>query len=1096
MGYRKEITTSEKKIKRLNETNVSNQTNQTNTNLITENKNQNCSIFAKNKTQFLNEETNKNDIWTILYNRDEEKEEYYYQRPENTSVRGNNEEIENNILSKIDRNQLPENLQFGNKRLNVNSDGKAISVSITITDKDGKPSKIIEYDMEGKIKSINNSIKWEEQPNIEENNIHNEGISPKIINSGGKITEPENIIPGIIFPKDKGIRPENIHPKGISPEIINPGDKITEPENIIPGIIFPEGGIKTPGITPETPQTPTVPTKPQEVPETEQVEEDEPVDENISISEEVKELTENAVNEFENFGYDIDIDLSTNTAVIDGKEYEIEINDEEISFKTDDGTSLKYSKTTDSNGQITSKIESYDENGTINRIEYTRLYPDNSVQKGTFTFKDGIISGEKYTKKTPDGTIQEVKCTYDENGNTNSKVFKTTHPDGTVDNGHDIFDENGEYKGYELDRTYPDGRIEHIVYDENQKEISRTEIEKTEEADKVSDERHNDAESYDYDDTSRKTEITDNIFTTKNVQIGDDNIEFQITDTGVHGEGYEIAAINNGITRGIGSVFGANFDTKDGEIDNTKQGQTNDCWILSAINALSYSEEGKECIKESLEYKDGYTIVHFKGGAGDYIVTDEEILATRGTLQYSSGDMDMVIFEIAVEKFRNDLANGNVIFDSNIPSDVARKPDETSSSGIVYLSDSSIDGGQEAQLLYLLTGKVPEENILREDYEKYLNKLKEGNCAITFAATSEIKDINGKKVFGGGDAHAFSVKSFDGENVTIVNPWDSSKEIVISLEEFTNKAAKLQVVDLSKDNPEKELITRNDAVTTTIDGKTYNAKILKQNDGEIVSGVILDDNSNYGIQFDEDGSLYVVSYNEKTKSFAKMFSISKDEYKEALAGGLENYAENREIKETDKNGVNSTYRIINGKKLLLKAEKNGKSIEKTYDENGNLTSEIKFDKDGNKIKTEYSYFGDMLTQGREYKYNEETGEYELVCTIEDYIYEEIDGENVVKEARRYYEDGSGMAVETYKYDNVDGILTKTETIRKEYGILGVLGGVKQRTETTYQSFDNCYYVTVYDENNNKKSVIKYDAAGNMIYIQEYNEDGTTTVTRS
>ena len=98
---------------------------------------------------------------------------------------------------------------------------------------------------------------------------------------------------------------------------------------------------------------------------------------------------------------------------------------------------------------------------------------------------------------------------------------------------------------------------------------------------------------------------------TTSVQIGDETLEFKVTDTGVHGEGYEIAAINEWWTRGIGSILGSNFESKDGKIDNANQGQTGDCWLISGVNALSYSEEGQKCIKEALEYHDGYTIVHF-----------------------------------------------------------------------------------------------------------------------------------------------------------------------------------------------------------------------------------------------------------------------------------------------------------------------------------------------------------------------------------------------------------------------------------------------------------------------------------------------------
>ena len=39
-------------------------------------------------------------------------------------------------------------------------------------------------------------------------------------------------------------------------------------------------------------------------------------------------------------------------------------------------------------------------------------------------------------------------------------------------------------------------------------------------------------------------------------------------------------------------------DTKDGEIGDTEQNSTGNCWLLSGANALSYTEEGQEIINE------------------------------------------------------------------------------------------------------------------------------------------------------------------------------------------------------------------------------------------------------------------------------------------------------------------------------------------------------------------------------------------------------------------------------------------------------------------------------------------------------------------
>ena len=49
-----------------------------------------------------------------------------------------------------------------------------------------------------------------------------------------------------------------------------------------------------------------------------------------------------------------------------------------------------------------------------------------------------------------------------------------------------------------------------------------------------------------------------------------------------------------------------------------------------------------------------------------------------------------------------------------------------------------------------------------------------------------VKDVNGKSVTlsNGNGGHMWSIKSVKGDKVTIVNPWDSSKEITVSKDEI------------------------------------------------------------------------------------------------------------------------------------------------------------------------------------------------------------------------------------------------------------------------------------------------------------------------
>ena len=106
--------------------------------------------------------------------------------------------------------------------------------------------------------------------------------------------------------------------------------------------------------------------------------------------------------------------------------------------------------------------------------------------------------------------------------------------------------------------------------------------------------------------------------------------------------------------------------SKDQTIKETQQHETGDCWLLSAVNALSYTEKGREAIKNALDYKEGYTLVNLKG-YGIVRVDDKEVQTTKGCNQYSSGDDDMIILELAVEKVRDEIARGEAVLDPDIP---------------------------------------------------------------------------------------------------------------------------------------------------------------------------------------------------------------------------------------------------------------------------------------------------------------------------------------------------------------------------------------------------------------------------------------------
>jgi len=308
--------------------------------------------------------------------------------------------------------------------------------------------------------------------------------------------------------------------------------------------------------------------------------------------------------------------------------------------------------------------------------------------------------------------------------------------------------------------------------------------------------------------------------------------------------------------------------TKDGVIENTKQGKRGDCWLLSGINSLSYTEAGSETIKNALTYHDGYTTVHL--ATGDYIVSDSTVAATKEISQYSSGDDDMIILELAVEQALDEAGKGIIKFDEFTPGGLGYNEIKISSN-----DTSSIDSGNSGVLWFLLTGKNS-EIYNGSDKEKTLSILDEfrlnngKDIAVTFSTPSafnENRDLKIYNKFGGyyiidtnGDDHLlienheYAIKSADNDNVTIVNPWNSSKEFTITREQYLGMCNHVMKIDLSDKKVSSQYITYNIADSN---GKALNCNyrsVTYNDDG--TRTVIYNGKDEFGndtIGYDENG---------------------------------------------------------------------------------------------------------------------------------------------------------------------------------------------------------------------------------------------------
>lgn len=102
----------------------------------------------------------------------------------------------------------------------------------------------------------------------------------------------------------------------------------------------------------------------------------------------------------------------------------------------------------------------------------------------------------------------------------------------------------------------------------------------------------------------------------------------------------------------------------DGIIQGAKQGsEAGDCWLLAQINSLSRTDWGKDILKNAINTDDeGNYVVHFKGVKEDIKINKEDFKRIQGNTKYSSGDADVLLYEIAVERYfkKSGLNNGTI----------------------------------------------------------------------------------------------------------------------------------------------------------------------------------------------------------------------------------------------------------------------------------------------------------------------------------------------------------------------------------------------------------------------------------------------------
>ena len=191
------------------------------------------------------------------------------------------------------------------------------------------------------------------------------------------------------------------------------------------------------------------------------------------------------------------------------------------------------------------------------------------------------------------------------------------------------------------------------------------------------------------------------------------------------------------------------------------QGNIGDCWLIASICAIAANKDGlkilNNCIKKN---DDGSYTVKFKGSKESFNVTPMEIYSR----DYSTGDMDVRILELAAEK---------------------------------YFNITGIDGGRPASALELLLGSnellrnyAQTFNPIQDSKEKLQKLIKDPNVVVTAGTKKPLTELfhESKKSYNDKlpTGHGFAVLDIDNEYVYLKDP-NKSDTLRITIEEFQEK---------------------------------------------------------------------------------------------------------------------------------------------------------------------------------------------------------------------------------------------------------------------------------------------------------------------
>lgn len=273
-----------------------------------------------------------------------------------------------------------------------------------------------------------------------------------------------------------------------------------------------------------------------------------------------------------------------------------------------------------------------------------------------------------------------------------------------------------------------------------------------------------------------------------------------------------------------------------GKISNTRQGMLKDDYLLSGLNSLSYSKIGKKAIKDAVHKdKDGNIVIKFKGINKEYTVTKQELKKAskkyvpdfdeKGKVRgydkkYSTGDGDVLAFELAFEKYRTDLKEGKIEKDKNIPAYAYEYSKN---------DNNPIDLGTPNQLYYLLTGKkcaqidfnatknygvAKDLDIFKMYSKKHFDKFMKdfsktpenyaAGCNLKIKEQMPFRNKHHQKIKLMPE-HEYAIKKINDKYVTIVDPQKSRIPIEVPVDMFKSIVGSVYYFNNNDNEEEKPL---------------------------------------------------------------------------------------------------------------------------------------------------------------------------------------------------------------------------------------------------------------------------------------------------